>query len=157
MPFYLYGTPAEQNIDHILVRAPNISLSAEKVSLDLSPPLTAEQLSTGLICCVTTVHEASMQPFPVMDTIREKSNFFFKPGRKHGVTVYADKKGFSENGPGIVEAAMGEDAESLATGTLTLGESLYVDSEGLNMDPFQRREKYVQWKEEFDRIAEVCK
>ena len=157
MPFYLYGTDREQNIDHVLVRAPNIHLSAEKVTLDLDRPLSKDQLSSGLICCVEDVHEAAMQPFPTMDVIRTKSSFFFKPGQKHAVSVYADKLRPSDNGPGIVEAAVGKGAERLAKGTLVLGERLFVDSETANGDPFKRKERYVKWKEEFDKIAEACK
>ena len=36
VPFYLYGTPNSLNIDHILVRNPNIQLSAENVQLSIS-------------------------------------------------------------------------------------------------------------------------
>lgn len=36
VPFYLYGTPNSLNIDHILVRNPNLQLSAENVQLSIS-------------------------------------------------------------------------------------------------------------------------
>ena len=36
VPFYLYGTPHSLNLDHILVRNPNIQLSAENVQLSIS-------------------------------------------------------------------------------------------------------------------------
>ena len=36
VPFYLYGTPNSLNLDHILVRNPNIQLSAENVQLSIS-------------------------------------------------------------------------------------------------------------------------
>ena len=36
VPFYLYGTANSLNLDHILVRCPNIQLSAENVQLSIS-------------------------------------------------------------------------------------------------------------------------
>lgn len=36
VPFYLYGTPNSLNLDHILVRSPNVQLSAENVQISLS-------------------------------------------------------------------------------------------------------------------------
>lgn len=40
-PFYIYGTPSDAHIDHILTRAPNITLSASSVRLVLdSQPAT---------------------------------------------------------------------------------------------------------------------
>lgn len=36
VPFYLYGTANSLNLDHILVRSPNIQLSAENVQLSIS-------------------------------------------------------------------------------------------------------------------------
>lgn len=36
VPFYLYGTAKSLNLDHILVRSPNIQLSAENVQLSIS-------------------------------------------------------------------------------------------------------------------------
>ncbi|KAK4120312.1 hypothetical protein N657DRAFT_683668 [Parathielavia appendiculata] len=35
MPFYLYGSPQEAHIDHVLVRSPDIVLSADSVTLTL--------------------------------------------------------------------------------------------------------------------------
>jgi hypothetical protein len=41
MPFYLFGTSQEQHIEHMLLRAPNVQISADRVHLDVQPPLSA--------------------------------------------------------------------------------------------------------------------
>ena len=155
MPFYLYGSKTEQNIDHILLRAPNIQLTADgiKPSGSLLKKLTNDQLASGVICCIDNVRETAMQPFPIMSDIRANPNFFFKPGKKLPVTVYRDAKKPTENGPGIVDVKTSK-VDVLATGTLTLGDSLYIDREEVNGDPYKRKEKYVLWKEEFDKIGQ---
>ena len=92
VPFYLYGTPTNLNIDHILLRAPNIQLSAENITLDLTGSdsgdstksmfslltgsssssksssggtknLPADALSKGAILTLEGISEAAMQPF----------------------------------------------------------------------------------------------
>jgi hypothetical protein len=48
-PFYIYGTPSDAHIDHILTRAPNITLSASSVRLVLdSQPATGTKGSNTL-------------------------------------------------------------------------------------------------------------
>ena len=96
-----------------------------------------------------------MQPFPLMEDIRSKSSFFFEKGKKLRVSVYEDGREAGDSGPGLLEGV--ERGKEVAKGTLVLGERLWVDSEGLNVDLFKRKEKYVKWKEEFDKIAEACK
>jgi hypothetical protein len=152
MPFYLYGSNTEQNVDHILLRKPNIQLTADRVKLQLNQPLNSDQLARGVICSVDSVREAAMQPFPASADLRANSNFFFSAGRNLPVTIYRDPRGPSDNGPGIVDV-IEKSSMVLAKGTLTLGNSLYIDSEALNKDPYKRVEKYVKWKEEFDKIG----
>lgn len=153
MPFYLYGTKTEANIDHILLRAPNIQLTAERVKLQIDKPLSTDQLARGVICCLDSVREAALQPFPGTVDVRSNPGFFFSPGKNLPVTIYRDLRGASEDGPGIVDV-IGKSGDVLAKGTLMLGNGgLYIDSVALNKDPYKRVEKYVKWKEEFDKIG----
>ncbi|KAL8803493.1 MAG: hypothetical protein Q9223_006140, partial [Gallowayella weberi] len=63
MPFYLYGTPENIHIDHMLLRAPNIQLSASNITLDVFPPIPANTLKAGCILFADEVPESAMQPF----------------------------------------------------------------------------------------------
>ncbi|KAL8827771.1 MAG: hypothetical protein Q9170_006883, partial [Blastenia crenularia] len=63
MPFYLYGTPSALHIDHMLLLAPNIQLSASNISLSVTPELPAPLLKEGCILSLHDVQEAAMQPF----------------------------------------------------------------------------------------------
>ena len=62
MPFYLYGTPQQQHIDHLLRVSPNQQLNSDRVSLCLSENLTKEKLSTGAVAVFHHMGESSMQP-----------------------------------------------------------------------------------------------
>lgn len=62
MPFYLYGTPQQQHIDHVLRVSPNQQLNSDRVSLRLSKKLTEQQLSTGVVAVFHQMGESSMQP-----------------------------------------------------------------------------------------------
>jgi len=62
MPFYLYGTPQQQHIDHLLRVSPNQQLNADRISLRLSTNLTEQELSTGVVAVFHQVGERSMQP-----------------------------------------------------------------------------------------------
>ena len=97
VPFYLYGAPNDLNIDHILVRSPNIQLSADNIELSLSQKLSAAVLAKGAILVIHGISEAAMQPFqstegPLGDTLAPDSNFFFRPGQEFHVGVYEDPK-----------------------------------------------------------------
>ncbi|KAL9592084.1 MAG: hypothetical protein Q9179_007074, partial [Wetmoreana sp. 5 TL-2023] len=65
MPFYLYGSSPEScHIDHMLLRAPNIQLSASEIALSLtSGSIPPEVLRQGCILFADGVQEAAMQPF----------------------------------------------------------------------------------------------
>ena len=178
VPFYLYGTPHNMHIDHILTRSPNIQLSAENIQLSLhgsdnpvfsdlpilsalegkKKTLSTDVLDKGPILCIEGISEASMQPFqstegPLGDTLASDSSFFFRPEQKFNVSVYEDGKGAGEPGPGIADVGR---LKSLGKGELTLGQGRYVDSVLMNRDPYEMKdgsEKFKAWKKVFDRIG----
>ncbi|THH16278.1 hypothetical protein EW146_g4346 [Bondarzewia mesenterica] len=78
MPFYLYGTPDEQHIDHMLLRAPNIQLSAANVALSTDPVLISDDLQKGLILYAEGLHERSMQPFLPTSQVLQNEYFFLQ-------------------------------------------------------------------------------
>jgi hypothetical protein len=118
MPFYLYGTPEQQHIEHILFRAPNVQLCASNVELWLYPELPSEYLKAGVVAVMEDVHEHLLQPFG-------KSNEpnFFSAGKRFNITVYEDEMDYLR-GP---EAA-------LAKGTLTLGPAIWRDYININRE-----------------------
>ena len=155
MPFYLYGSQNEINIDHILVRSPNIQLSAN-VAIDTADTIPADVLAKGAILWAKGIEEAAMQPFPATadNTFAQESDFFFRAGQKFPVQIFEDKKAVDATGPGLADVT---DAKVLAEGTMTLGQDVYVDAYALNKDPFERvegEEKFRRWKKVFDRIEE---
>lgn len=160
VPFYLYGTPTDLNIDHILVRAPNIQLSADNVSLSLDKAISADALSKGAILLIHGYVEAAMQPFqssegPLGDTLAADSEFFFTPGREFTVSVYEDAKGAGEPGPGILDI-VDNDTKLIGKGKMKLGQGRYVDSVQINKDPYEVPEgdqKFKAWKKVFDQIG----
>lgn len=114
VPFYLFGTKKCLTIDHVLVRSPNISLTADdvKLSSDLLDAIPEESLANGCLLALEDRSEAAMQPFQstegtLSDTLDTKSNFFFTPGNKFTVSVYEDPKDVTENGPGLVDLVVG--------------------------------------------------
>ncbi|KAK3347118.1 pyridoxal-dependent decarboxylase domain protein [Lasiosphaeria hispida] len=152
-PFYLYGTPREPHLDHILTRAPNIALSAGAVALALhdSPALDLDGLlARGAILVLDGVHEAAMQP---VGEDRLGEGFFFRGGRKFGVRVWEDPLGPAESGRGLVGRVVG--LPPVATGSVTLGEEVVVDVEKVNRDPWGEKEgeKLGRWRERFARIG----
>lgn len=153
MPFYLYGTSTEQHIDHMLLRAPNSQFSAECIMLELDKPLTEEQLARGPILCFKNVHEESMQPFPINSELEASWSIFFKSGGKISVQIFADEHDATAHGPGLASSC-GKEELLLATGNVTLGNSMVVDSETMNADPFKRVKKVVKWREELDKIGQ---
>lgn len=147
MPFYLYGTKKQKHISHMLVRAPNVSLSASDVELDedLRETITEEQLSNGLILTLTDHREATMQPFPATnDDVTNDKTFFFRQGKSFNVNVYVDPKKPSAMGPGLLD-----DLDTpLARGTMKLGDVVHVDVESFNKDPFAKvTAQFEPWKE----------
>ncbi|KAL8997652.1 MAG: hypothetical protein Q9169_003132 [Polycauliona sp. 2 TL-2023] len=156
MPFYLYGSPSSVHIDHMLLRAPNIQLSASNISLSVSPPLSASTLRNGAILFLDDIQESAMQPFlPTSHLVggegpTSKNNFFFQSGKKFKVSVFEDRYGVGAGGPGLGDVDYGR---RLATGEVVLEGGIWVDSEGVNRDPFQRPSQTAKWREEFDKIG----
>ncbi|OHE97321.1 hypothetical protein CORC01_07376 [Colletotrichum orchidophilum] len=271
MPFYLYGTPNEANIDHVITRAPNTQLSAGRCKLKFYKKVDDSIWKKPLVLLIEDVREAPMQPFPSNNEIGSKnaaivphedfcredgareswksaepqnnkstslkdgfkidvpgmsfsvstkdngfrpkgydsrsygfqgyssqghgstkdvdchdcgngnggfriheedeshkphtsatvvnsgtrssssrgSSFFFRPGAtfKVGVWEDGDRSNASSN------YASFELGELVGRGELTLGESVYVDSEAINLDPFKKVEKVAEWRREFDKIG----
>ncbi|KAL8834411.1 MAG: hypothetical protein Q9176_007498 [Flavoplaca citrina] len=156
MPFYLYGTPSSLHIDHMLLLAPNIQLSASNVTLSVDPPIPAEKLKNGCILYLDGVQESAMQPFlPTSHLVggtgpTSANNFFFQAGKRFKVSVFEDRYGIDAGGPGLGDVDYGK---RLATGEVVLGGEIWVDSEGVNRDPFKRPSQTAKWREEFDKIG----
>lgn len=82
MPFYLYGTPDQVHIDHVLRAYPNIQLASNNVKLDIDKPLSTKQLYNGVVAVFKTVFENYMQPMRVTSTyfkVEHKTNYFSEP------------------------------------------------------------------------------
>ncbi|TFK37682.1 PLP-dependent transferase, partial [Crucibulum laeve] len=128
VPFYLYGDAKEKHIDHMLLKAPNAQLTAENVSISLDRELSDDELANGALLFLNR-HERSMQPF-------DKSNqpTFFSPGAKFDVEVYNDTYTAVAHGPNLSRVDKGR---KLASGTLTLPSSLFVDFHCLNRQDFK--------------------
>lgn len=138
----------------MLLRSPNTQFTAESIKLELDNPLTDEQLSRGPLLCLKGVHEESMQPFPSNSELEaSSSSFMFKPGSKIAVQIFADEQDATAHSPGLASSCGKKDL-LLATGSVTLGKSVVVDSETINGDPFKRIERVVKWREEFDKIGQ---
>ncbi|KAF8198646.1 group II decarboxylase [Pholiota molesta] len=149
-PFYLYGTSDEQHIDHMLLKAPNAQLMAQRIELALDLPLDEEELGNGLLL-YALAHERSMQPFG-----DDNPPSFFAPGAVFQVRIFPDP--FSEiataHGPGLapnfdaasssVEEYLNLSAEAfqpLAIGTMRLGPDMFVDYTDLNKQDFRAEER----------------
>ncbi|KAL8638359.1 MAG: hypothetical protein Q9228_004485 [Teloschistes exilis] len=158
MPFYLYGSDEKScHIDHMLLLAPNIQLSASNISLFLNEgSLSPENLRAGCILFADGVEEAAMQPFlPTSQLVSGQGptsakNFFFQPGKKFKVTVFRDRYGVSQGGPGLGDTDYGD---KLASGEMVLGDEVWLDSETCNRDPFKRPSQVAKWREEFSKIG----
>ncbi|KAE9407609.1 PLP-dependent transferase [Gymnopus androsaceus JB14] len=131
-PFYLYGTPTEAHIDHMLLRHPNAQLSAANVKLDVDPPVSLSGGRYNHILLLEGIHEESMQPFPTAkDRTSMKDRFFFSSGRKLKVSIHENI--FSSSNKPIDLARLPLD-NPLSRGTITLGHCVFVDSENLNYE-----------------------
>ncbi|KOC16826.1 pyridoxal-dependent decarboxylase domain protein [Aspergillus flavus AF70] len=154
MPFYLYGSPKEYHISHMLLQAPNVNLSAcdVKLSPELSEKVSPE-LGKGLILTLTGYREETMHPFPQKnnDTVFTSDHFFFRPERTFKVKVYQDPKPNIANGPGLIDNL----GTPIARGEMTLGNDVHVDVEALNWDPLEEVGLDVPWDSELDKIQGV--
>ncbi|KAH9842546.1 uncharacterized protein C8Q71DRAFT_699191 [Rhodofomes roseus] len=139
MPFFLYGSPKEQHIDHVLLKNDNVQLSSSRVELDFGP--SAERIrkeigsGTGFILTFDDLREHAMQPFG-----RRHKPDFFAPNRTFRVSLHMDP--FTSHGLEAVDMHQLFDHLQLekptAQGTITLGESVYLDYAHLNRDTVPR-------------------
>ncbi|KAM5371512.1 hypothetical protein ACJA88_009499 [Fusarium oxysporum] len=129
MPFYLYGSNAEANIDHVLRTSPNAQLSGDRVKLNLNPALSDEQLGKGVVCVLEDVYENSIQPLPQEEN--EEGTLVVKtdapglslvPDHKHRVSVYNNYDDFLGG------------SKPIASGDLSLTSKIFADWGMVNMD-----------------------
>ncbi|OJJ31330.1 hypothetical protein ASPWEDRAFT_747212 [Aspergillus wentii DTO 134E9] len=170
-PFYLYGVknepeevlggeqqePPEAHVSHILLKAPNIALSANGVTFD--PPLdsdTKNELPNGLILTLSKYPEAAMQPFPSSNKDLPPS-FFFRSNRKYDVKVWKDPKAAEAEGPGLLKDLENPDNGPMYEGKMTLGLDVDVDAAGPNLDKIDADKKLdcTKWQKELDSIGNV--
>jgi hypothetical protein len=164
IPFYLYGTPQQMHISHMLLRSPNVALSAANVtlaakdenSLKLEKYISAGDLSTGLILALTDHREAAMQPFPERVSATEidkpHDTFFFRNGRTFDVSVWKDPKKHIDKGPGLLE----DIKQPVWSGVLTLGPDLDYDSVWPNKDPAaDNKVDSTHWQKKLSEIPSV--
>ncbi|KAF5319231.1 hypothetical protein D9619_008287 [Psilocybe cf. subviscida] len=128
MPFYLYGTEGSMHIDHVLLQIPNIQLSAGGLTCTFETPISSSDIAEGVVVVAENIHEASMQPFPLMKYMNVDDNFFFSIGKKLSVTVYKDPYPASTMDPVHMSAFK----DVITTGEITLVGNLYVDSDALS-------------------------
>ncbi|KAH8880843.1 PLP-dependent transferase, partial [Thozetella sp. PMI_491] len=149
MPFYLYGNANEAHIDHVIVRAPNTQLSASNCKLDIDAKVPWEK---PLVLLLEDVYEATMQPFPPNKEIGSKNGGIISESPHEStfrVSVWLDGNREHDN----VEHACFRLGKKVGDGRLTLRETVYVDSEAMNFDPFKKVEKINEWRYEFDQIG----
>ncbi|RKK46840.1 hypothetical protein BFJ66_g8414 [Fusarium oxysporum f. sp. cepae] len=129
MPFYLYGSNAEANIDHVLRTSPNAQLSGDRVKLNLNPALSNEQLGKGVVSVLEDVYENSIQPLPQEEN--EEGTLVIKtdapglslvPDHKHRVSVYNNYDDFLGG------------SKPIASGDLSLTSKIFADWGMVNMD-----------------------
>ncbi|KAF8813146.1 PLP-dependent transferase [Phlegmacium glaucopus] len=118
MPFYLYGTSDQLHIDHILFTSPNTQLNSDQVKLEI-----VGQLPAYPVCCRLQLPEQAMQPLPSNNGMASDNNFFFRPRVTYDVAIFKNME-------------LNEDGETpLAKGKLTLGDSVFTDTDMLNENP----------------------
>ncbi|KAH8432758.1 pyridoxal phosphate-dependent decarboxylase family protein [Aspergillus melleus] len=138
MPFYLYGSPLQWHISHIMVRAPNIVLDASNIylSLDENTRLPSAEIRRTLILTFADIHEASRHPFPESNADLGP-DFFFRPGQLFRVNVWKNPGQWSDEHGGrvsLMERLRRTRGAKVATGWVQLGEDVFVDVEDVNGD-----------------------
>ena len=128
VPFYLYGNEGRLFVEHVLVKAPNAQMSA-KIKLEVSPPLTQSDLAEGLLLYIVR-SEKAMQPADGMSTK------WFAPGTKYKVNIFKDSNAVNAHGPGL---APKDTPSPIASGTVTIASSAFVDFDRLNKQEFTGR------------------
>ncbi|CAE6445310.1 unnamed protein product [Rhizoctonia solani] len=132
MYFYLYGTPTQQHIEHILVASKNVQLSSDQVSLDLTDgSISAKDLAQGVIVRMDRLRESVVLP-----VLPPHTPTFFKPGARQKITVFRDPHAPEQYGPGLTEAYVS--SSPIARGTIQFGSMVYTDSVALNANPLPK-------------------
>ena len=159
LAFYLYGTEKSMNIEHVLVKSPNIQLSAENVQLE-NVSIPPEVPREGALVFVDEISERAMQPFQSAegsdgDLLGQDPTFFFRPGHEFQVSVYKDAKAFDQHGPGLLQT---DSHNFIGSGAMRLPKrsSMYIDSIKINEDPYEVKEgteNFRAWKKVFDSIG----
>ena len=139
MPFYLYGALTQPHIDHMLLLAPNIQLSAGSIELKLNSgsSVTDADLAKGVIVIAQDVRERAMQPFSIIKPGEVPETFFFKAGMQMAVKIYRDPFPAST----VDRISMDQVKELLGEGSIHILGDVYVDSASLNgeLKPTERR------------------
>lgn len=153
IPFYLYGTQEQYHISHMLLRAPNIALSAGDITLTVDGKDVADhpdifpQVPSGLILTLEDYPEAAMQPFPEKNKDLPPQ-FFFKKNNTFPVKIWKETNP-KNSGPGLLE-----DWEKQCEAILTLNKDIDVDSEWPNMDSYKSVSPDSDyWQKELDNIG----
>jgi hypothetical protein len=131
MPFYLYGTEQQQHIDHMLLFAPNIQITSGNVNVTANPPLSPDLLTKGVIAIAQNVHERAQQPFPSGATI-DSVEVYGGDKKQLVVKIYNDPFPPETVDPIPIDQVIAQG--EIASGTITLGDEWYVDSDGLNSE-----------------------
>lgn len=129
VPFYLYGKDGKYFIDHMLLQAPNVQLSAP-VTLDFSVP--ADHLTKGALLSVSR-SEAAMQPADV------ESVQWFAPGATLEVSVFADPNASAAHGPGLASSIA--KSTPIAKGKMTIGKGTFIDWTRINNQDFTKEQR----------------
>ncbi|XRM42698.1 hypothetical protein ABZX51_005909 [Aspergillus tubingensis] len=149
-PFYLYGTENQAHISHMMLRAPNASLTADSVHFDqATKDKIKDNLSLGLVLGLIDYPEAAMQP--IHEPLPDK--FFFRKGSQNlRVKVWEDPFDAWAEGPGLLNNL----GNAIAEGTMSLGNEVQVDAESVNYDPNGSVPPDPSgWQQEFDAIGSV--
>lgn len=137
MPFFLYGTSKEQHIEHTLCRSENIQLNSSCVQLDFGP--STERIisdigsNAGYFLTFDDLRESAILPFGP-----GHRPDFFAPNRTFRVTLHLSAHGLDAARRESLPEDSLDDRESVAQGSLTLGDSVYVDYVHINRDSVPR-------------------
>lgn len=159
-PFYLYGTPEQQHIDHMLLKAPDAQFTAENVSLVLDHPIPAQKLASGVLLFLLNFPERAMQPFDSSGS-RDAPCLFY-PNAKFEVMVCDDPFPATAHGPGLAVAS--DHLPVISRGTMQLPLNVFTDLVDLNREDFrdderttQRMSKDMNWEDQSAWRAMVMK
>ncbi|KAF8761189.1 Pyridoxal-dependent decarboxylase conserved domain [Rhizoctonia solani] len=117
MYFYLYGTPTQQHIEHILVASKNVQLTSDQVSLDLTEGSISED---DLALWFLPPHTPA----------------FFTPDSQQKITVFRDPHAPGKYGPGLTQAYAS--TSPIASGKIRFGTMVHTDSVDLNANPLPK-------------------